>query len=260
MRKILAAVVGVGLLCSGVGVAWATTTVSSGGSPTVGAASAILTATGGRAGRGLVKVALQTAAETIHIDRSALGKELRSGKTIADVASEHHVDPQTVIDAIVKAASTKIDALVTAGKLDPAKAKKLQDRLPQFAAKLVDTKVPKAGRAGVARRAVGGALGVAADTIHVDRNALVQELRGGKSIADVAREHHVDPQTVIDAIVNAAKQKLSTLQSNGKLTADRVQKLEQRLPALAERFVNRTFDGRLGPRGAATAQPAGLAA
>lgn len=261
MKKILAGVVGVGLLCSGAGVAWAATAGDSGGSPTLAASSTALIARSGRARPGLVKIALQAAADAIHIDRATLVKELRTGKTIADVAREHHVAPDTVVDAIVKAATDKINALVGAGKLDAAKAKKVEDRLPQLAQRLVDGKLPGAGRPGVAGRAVRGALDVAADTIHVDRSALVQELRSGKSIADVAREHHVDPQAVIDAIVDAAKQKLSTLQANGKLSADRLQKLEQRLPALAERFVNRKLDDRLGGRRGATAvQPAGLAA
>ena len=93
------------------------------------------------------------------------------------------------------------------------------------------------------------AVQVAADTLHVDRTALVQELRSGKTIADVARDHHVDPQTVIDAIVNAAKQKLSGLESSGKINGARLQQLEQRLPTAVEKLVNRKFDGRLGSQG-----------
>lgn len=89
------------------------------------------------------------------------------------------------------------------------------------------------------RRAVAAlAVKTAADTIHVDRKALVQELRSGKSIADVANEHNVSPATVANAIVDAAKQKLTTLQSNGKLTADQVQKIEQRLPQAVDKLVN----------------------
>jgi transposase-like protein len=248
MKKILVLVVAVGLLSGGAGVAWAATTGdSTGGS--VSTSAQLAAASNGRHGGRVARLAVQVAADTLHVDRTALVQELRSGKTIADVARDHHVDPQTVIDAIVKAGTDKITALVTAGKLDPAKAKKLEDRLPQLATKLVNAKLPQ-GRHPALRRAVTrGALDVAADTLHIDRTALVQELRSGKSIADVARDHHVDPQTVIDAIVNAAKQKLSGLESSGKINGARLQQLEQRLPTAVEKLVNRKFDGRLGSQG-----------
>jgi transposase-like protein len=258
MKKILVVIVAVGLLSSGAGVAWAATGGdSTGGSDPTSAASGAL---GGRhAGRGaLAKLAVQVAADTIHVDRSALVKELRSGKTIADVARDHKVDPQTVIDAIVKAGNEKIDARVAAGKLDPQRAKTAKDRLPQLAGKLVNGKLAHGGRSGHRRAAVRGALDTAATAIHIDRSALVSELRSGKSIADVARDHHVDPQTVIDAIVKAAKDKLTELQSSGKLTAERAQKIEQRLPTAVDKLVNRKFDG--SRRRGATAQHAALAA
>ncbi len=267
MKKVLVVVVAVGLLAGGAGVAWAAAGDSSSGSGSGSAQLAAFT-TAARPGQGarggIARLAVQVAADTIHVDRATLVQELRSGKSIADVAREHNVDPQTVIDGLVKAATDKLQSLVTAGKVDADRAKKVEARLPQLAARLVNGKLRNAGRPGVRRAIVKGSLDVAADTIHIDRATLVRDLRTGKSIADVARAHNVDPQAVIDALVNAAKQKLSDLQSSGKLTEQRVQRIEQRLPTLVERLVNRKFDGRNRPAStastAATAQPADLAA
>jgi hypothetical protein len=90
----------------------------------------------------------------------------------------------------------------------------------------------------VRRRIVAGALKVAAQTIGITRKALVQELRGGKTIAAVATEHSVQPQAVIDAITHAATTRIEAAQAAGKITAKRAAKLEARLPALVPTFVN----------------------
>jgi len=86
----------------------------------------------------------------------------------------------------------------------------------------------------VVRRAVA----VAADTIGIPAKDLVKELRDGKTIAEVATAHNVDPQRVIDAIVKAATDKIEAAKTAGKITAERAAKLEAQLPALVARFVN----------------------
>ena len=94
------------------------------------------------------------------------------------------------------------------------------------------------GTGRVRRRIIAGALKVAAQTIGVTRKALVQQLRAGKTIADVATEHNVQPQAVIDAITQAATTKIEAAQTAGKITAKRAEKMEARLPTIVPKFVN----------------------
>jgi hypothetical protein len=84
------------------------------------------------------------------------------------------------------------------------------------------------------------ALGVVADTIGISPRALVDALRGGKSVADVAKDHGVDPQKVIDAVVGAADKKVDEAVANGKLDADRAATIKDRLPDRITRIVNAT--------------------
>ena len=56
------------------------------------------------------------------IDAETLRSELVAGKTIAEVATEHGVDPQTVIDALVAEAKTHLDLSVTNGRLTQEEA------------------------------------------------------------------------------------------------------------------------------------------
>lgn len=212
----------------------------------------------GRRRRQIIRHALEVAAHTIGIDKADLLKELRAGKTIAEVATSHHVDPQTVIDAIVNAAKDKIEAAQAAGKLTDEQAAKLEQRLPDAVAKLVNNKhQAKAGgkgkdgkrRPGVARKLARDGVKLAAETIGIEPADLMKELRAGKTIAEAATAHNVDPQTVIDALVQAAKDKIEAAKTAGKLTAEQASKLEEHAPERIARFVNE-WHPRAAPNGA----------
>jgi hypothetical protein len=93
--------------------------------------------------RRLLRGAGGVVTQTIGIDRKTLREGLRSGKTVAQIATDHNVSPQTVIDALVAAANKKIDAAVQAGKLDPDRAARIEQRLPARITKLVNNWHPK---------------------------------------------------------------------------------------------------------------------
>src|SRR5919201_5313300 len=87
MKKLLASMTVAGLLVAGgVSVAGA----AGPGGP------------GGR-GHGGIRVAGQTAAATIGVTPEDLRGQVRGGKTIAQIATEHGVDPNTVVNAVVTA-------------------------------------------------------------------------------------------------------------------------------------------------------------
>ena len=91
----------------------------------------------GAAGR-ILQGAIDTAANAMNMSADDLKAELKTGKSIADVANEHSVDPATVAKAIVDAATTKIDEAVTNGKLSQTQAGKVKTHLPAAVDKLVN--------------------------------------------------------------------------------------------------------------------------
>jgi transposase-like protein len=210
--------------------------------------SAPTRARGHRLARGLAG-----AATAIGVEPKELRAALADGKSVAEVAEAHDVAPQAVIDAVLEAADHKLDEAVANGKLDETRAATIKDRLQDRVAKLVETK-PGAHalsrlrrakvRSGVRRHARRGALAVAAKAIGVEPKALVESLRDGQSVADVARANDVEPQVVIDAIVAAGNQKIDHAVANGKLDEDRAATIKERLPERAERLVNASRPAR----------------
>jgi hypothetical protein len=75
-------------------------------------------------------------ADLIGVRPLNLVKELRAGKSIAQVATDNGVDPQVVVDALVADGNARIDAAVEAGRIPAEKAEtvkaKLAERVPTF--------------------------------------------------------------------------------------------------------------------------------
>jgi Spy/CpxP family protein refolding chaperone len=69
-------------------------------------------------GQSLVDIA----AQVIGIDRTQVVTELRAGKTLAQIAEEHDVQPQAIADAFIAARRAWLQQLVTDGRLTQAQA------------------------------------------------------------------------------------------------------------------------------------------
>jgi hypothetical protein len=88
--------------------------------------------------KGLRRAAIAISASTIGITPTALVAEVKSGKSIAQVATEHNVTSDTVVGAVTKAADAKVAQLVAAHKLTQAQADKFEAALPARLTKFVN--------------------------------------------------------------------------------------------------------------------------
>jgi len=84
-----------------------------------------------------------------------------------------------------------------------------------------------------------GVLDLVARTIGIERAELVAQLRQGRSIAEIARNHGTDPGAVVDALVDAASKRIDTAVARGRLDADRAEQLKAKLPERARKLVER---------------------
>lgn len=80
---------------------------------------------------------------------------------------------------------------------------------------------------------------ISAKTIGVTPQALVTELKSGRSIAQVAGEHNVSAQTVVDALDSAANAKINKAVTNHRLTQTEASKIEALLPKYLTTAVNK---------------------
>jgi urease alpha subunit len=77
-------------------------------------------------------------AKAIGVTTKALVTELRTGKSVAEVATEHGVSVPTVVSALVSAADARVDQAVAKHTLTLTQATAVKAKLPALATKAVD--------------------------------------------------------------------------------------------------------------------------
>ncbi|HEY5474193.1 MAG TPA: hypothetical protein VIK32_13510 [Candidatus Limnocylindrales bacterium] len=95
---------------------------------------------------------------------------------------------------------------------------------------------------------------VAAQAIGISESDLVTALNNGQTMADVAKANNVDPQKVIDALVEDGKQELAAAVQAGTLTQAQSDSMATDLTQRVTDQVDGTFPAH---RGGPDAPPAG---
>ena len=88
-------------------------------------------------------IALGTVAKALGMTEEALRTELRSDKSIADVARSKGIAPQAVVDALVAEAKARLDKEVAAGDLTQAEADARLTKAKGMFTSLVNGDLPK---------------------------------------------------------------------------------------------------------------------
>jgi hypothetical protein len=180
---------------------------------------------------------LNAAAEYLELSPLELRAEVRTGKSLAQVATMQGKSVSALKAALLTAFRASIDTALTSGRLDPARAQKLVARAPAIVERLVQrTPNARAKRAHVR----GGMLKVAGDYLGLSPKELVYELRSGTSLADVANARGKSVDGLERALFAAFKAKVDAAVAAGRLDAARAQRLLERAPAHIEKLVNRS--------------------
>ncbi|MFN8472396.1 MAG: hypothetical protein U0822_09420 [Anaerolineae bacterium] len=221
---------------------------------------------------------LDAVAKALNLTTADLQTQLRSGKTLADLATSQNVSQDTVKQAIVTAQKAEIDQAQQAGRITADQATQMKQRIDQEAANLDLTK-PFGGRgfgpggpqgfapgAGKAQGGQGGfgmmggpaVLDAAAKALNLTTADLQTQLQSGKTLADIAQSKGVSQDTVKQAMVSAEKAQVDQAQQAGRITADQATQMKQRIDQNAANLdLTKPFGGRgFGP-GAMPGMPGG---
>jgi hypothetical protein len=166
-----------------------------------------------------------------------------SQAVIDDAAKQLGVTPSALSDALKTALKNRVDAAVAAGRLTKEQGDALKARIEAGDLPLAF------GGFGLHHGGLGHflELDAAADFLGLSESQLRDELSGGKTLAQIARDHGKSVDGLIDAMVAEAKEHLDDAVAAGRITrtqADSIlSDLKQRI---TDRVNNGTFRG-LGP-------------
>lgn len=86
----------------------------------------------------VAKAAIKDAADVIGIPAKDLATALKGGQSVAEVATAHGVDPQTVIDKLSADATARIDKAVADGKITAERGATMKSKVGERVTKLVN--------------------------------------------------------------------------------------------------------------------------
>jgi hypothetical protein len=158
---------------------------------------------------------LAAVVHAVGVPADELRSELASGATLAQVAEANGVDTQAVVDALVAGGNTRIDTQLANGRLTEAQAERRRATLPDRAAEYVAAPIERDSAPRIVGGGRRGAMRLAADAIGVPRRELRAELDAGRTLAEVAADHGVDPEAVVDAILSRTRARVTTLVNGG---------------------------------------------
>jgi ribosomal protein L10 len=181
---------------------------------------------------------LKAAAGYLGLTVAQLRADLKAGQTLAQVAdATPGKSADDLVQVLVAAAKTKLDALVAAGKLTQAQETTLLAKL-QTRIEAAVSKARPAVRAAATKLFAAG-LKAAADYLGVPAAQLRTDLKNGQTLAQVANATPgKSADGLVQALVAAAKSKLDAAVAAGKLTAAQESQVLSRLTTLVTAAVN----------------------
>ncbi|MGD2207175.1 MAG: hypothetical protein PVH17_10375 [Anaerolineae bacterium] len=142
-------------------------------------------------------------------------------------------------DAVETAQDQVIDQAVTEGWLTQDQADRMRERMEEgLGPRMRGGKFGSGyGAHGFGAGPENSLVGVAADELNMSVQDLVAELQDGKSIAEVAEDKGVDPQSIADAFLDKLAERLGQAVQDEKLTQERADwMLEQAEEHVQERL------------------------
>jgi polyhydroxyalkanoate synthesis regulator phasin len=160
--------------------------------------------------------------------------------------------------ATVAAQEELVDQAAAAGRLTPEQATRLKQRIDQAGGRGA-LRGPHLGgkqERGVQplRQAVSGL----ADFLKITPQQLGQELRAGKSLAQVAQDHGQTRDELKQYVTDRAKARLDELVKAGKLTQERANQMLPKLTANLDKMIDRVHKAPAKSTGTSTGKGASL--
>lgn len=172
------------------------------------------------------------------LDKAAFQQAVEEGKSLADIAKAKGIELQPLIDAqaaeIVKAIQQGLDPkTLSAEEQENVKKKAAMEAERIFTAPLNQEEEKEQGGNGYNMQA-------ALELIGIDKATFAEQVQGGKSFADIAKDHGVTRQQLIDALMTDVNAKLAEVQANGDITAEQADQKKKATVKEVEDFIDHT--------------------
>lgn len=169
----------------------------------------------------------------LKIDKETFHNEMKSGKTLAAIAQQQGISEQELKNFMMQQMSQRIEQGVQSGKLTAEQAEKMKQNMDQRVTERINGKAPMRGHRFVDKKEL-------LNLLQVDAKMFRAEMKAGKSLAAVAKEHDVAEQTLKDFLLQQMQQHLDAAVKAGRVPADKAETMKAGMEQRVEHMMNGT--------------------
>jgi uncharacterized protein YidB (DUF937 family) len=158
-----------------------------------------------------------------------LQKELKSGKTIEQIAKEKGISLDTVSAALKQTISDALAKAVADGKMTQEEADKITAHLDKMVKGFIDHGPPKPNPVEQLGELGIDVPGEMATALGMTAEDLQKELKSGKTIEQIAKEKGISLDTVSAALKQTISDALAKAVADGKMTQEEADRVTSRL-------------------------------
>ena len=166
-------------------------------------------------------------ANLIGIELDTLWEAIDNGQTIAEVANDNGVDPQTIIDALVDDEKAYIDELLAAGEISEEEAAgwsaEAETYMVEFVNETFDFEEFEDGDYDEEFDELyekHDPFPAILELLGMEEDALWEAIDGGQTLAAISQEKGVDPAAIVTLIVDSENALIDELKATGELSEE----------------------------------------
>lgn len=164
--------------------------------------------------------------ELLKMDAETFRAEMKSGKTLLEVAKAQDVSEQALTEFLTKQMTQRIDERVKAGRLTAEQAEKIKAEQPKRIADMINGKGPM--HKGPGPRPGHGPFNDAKllGLLNIDKDTLRTELRSGKTLLAIANDRGVSEGQLKDCLISQMTQRIDAGVKAGRIPADKAENMK----------------------------------
>jgi uncharacterized protein YidB (DUF937 family) len=191
------------------------------------------------------RVILETLANVMGLTTEELRNELKSGKKLAEIAEEQNITRAELAEALYAAAVDRLDQAVANGRIEPARAEQIRQRLTDRRDACLNegdcqTDVGRLfERLQMQRRQANRQhVKTLADVLSMPVDELVTALCGGQTVSAIAEARGLTQADLANSLFDVAVDRLDKAVANGQIEPARAEQIRQRLTERRDACVN----------------------
>lgn len=186
-----------------------------------------------------LKLDLQAIASSkLGLSQAAFEQAQKDGKSLADIAKEKGKAIQPLIDALTKEISDEIEANLDPKDLTPEEKANVKKKAAMEAERIFTIPLNQESDKQEGSWNVAAAL----QLVGIDKAAFADQVHAGKSFVDIAKNHGISREQLIDALSSDILAKINEAKASGNWTQEQADKKKQAALNEVEDFVDHTSE------------------